>query len=249
MRGSLKGLGLLVAVLVTNSSGSAQPAASAGASPPPAPTAAAGKEDAKAAAKADAGKSGEATPTDEKEKKPSIVPGYSWTDKPAKPGKWKPRKKVDPNAPLATYPGFRMLGDGSSQVWVHVSRKVNVTAATTGGLPTFVLVGAHVSVHNNTNALVTEFFDTPLARARLKPDAAGAQLVLEMREQAAAKHRVVDGPGGTMTLFIDLPKSQKSYALRDDIEFGARPRTGRVLMPAPAGKTNAKSSPKRGPSP
>lgn len=177
---------------------------------------------------------------DEKEKKPTITPGYSWTDKPAKGGKWRPKKKIDPNAPIAMFPGFRMLGDGSSQLWVHVTKKVNVSAAATS----FALVGAQVNVRNNTNALVTEFFDTPLARARLKPDASGAQLVLELRENVAVKHRIVDGPGGSMVLYVDLPKAQKSYAARDDFAPDARRSraTGKVLP----GK-GTKAAPKRGP--
>jgi hypothetical protein len=190
-------------------------------------------------AKADPGKASDAA-ADEKEKKPSLTPGYSWTDKPAKPGKWRPKKKIDPNAPIATFPGFRMLGDGSSQVWVQVTRKVNVTATATS----FVLVGAQVNVRNNTNALVTEFFDTPLARAKLKPDPAGAQLVLELRESVAAKHRIVDGPGGSMMLYIDLPKAQKTYSLHDDFQPDSRKSrsTGKVLP------GTGKSARKRGPS-
>ncbi|MCC6666127.1 MAG: hypothetical protein IT375_20395 [Polyangiaceae bacterium] len=212
------------------------------------PAKASEKTEPKAAAKAGDAKGGDAKGGDAKggdakapEKPAGPTPGYTWSDKPAKGGKWKPKKKLDPNAPIATFPGFRMLGDGSSQLWVHVSKKVAVTAAATS----FVLVGAQVAVRNNTNALVTEYFDTPLARAKLKPDAAGAQLVLEMRESAAAKHRVVDGPGGSMVLYIDLPKSQKSYSGRDDFDPDARSHraTGKVLP----GKSGA-AAPKRGPS-
>ena len=185
------------------------------------------------------------------EKKPSSTGGYSWSDKPTALAKgqrrWKPKKKIDPNTPIATYPGFRMLADGSSQVWVLVTRKVSVTAATSSGVPTFVLVGAYVSTRNNTNALVTTWFETPLARARLHNDAAGAQLVLELREQVPVKHRVVEGKDGSMTVYVDLPKPSKSYGDTLELEPGVRrAKTGSVL---PSKQSGAKSGSKRGPSP
>lgn len=215
---------------------------------PPAPAKTPSKADDKAEAAKDAG--GDAKAEDEKDKKPTLTPGYSWSDKPAKKGKWRPRKQVkfDPNTPIATYPGFRMLADGSSQVWVQVTRKVSVTAPNTSGMPTFVLAGAQVAVHNNTNALVTEYFDTPLARAKLKADAGGAQLVLELRENVAVKQRIVDGPRGSMVLYIDLPKAQKSYSERSDFVPEARvSRTGKTLPPK-GGRSGRTRSSKRGPS-
>lgn len=215
----------------------------ASAQPKPAePPAAAEKPAEKAAEKApEAGKGDKpAAAAEEKEKKPTITPGYSWSDKPAKPGKWRPKKKLDPNAPIATFPGFRMNADGSSQVWVHVTKKVNVTGSGTA----FALVGAQVNVRNNTNALVTEYFDTPLARAKLKADASGAQFVLELREAVTVKHRVVDGPGGSMMLYVDLPKAQKSYSVRDDFEQDPRRarRGGKVL---PGSRGSKKYGPKQ----
>jgi hypothetical protein len=52
----------------------------------------------------------------EEPKKPSTTPGYSWTDKPQKRWVRKKKKKLDPNAPIATYPSFRMLKDGRNEV-------------------------------------------------------------------------------------------------------------------------------------
>jgi hypothetical protein len=205
-----------------------------------------GKTDARKSAsdKGEAGKGGEGGKAEDK--KPSVTGGYSWSDKPAK-GKshhtYK-KKKLDPNAPIATYPGFRMLPDGSSQVWVRVNRKVSVTSAATSGLPTFVLMGAVVPTHNNTNPLVTTWFETPLARARLKNDAAGAQLTLELREQVSVKHRVVDGPGGSMLLYVDLPKPSKSYGDTWENERTVRPsKTNSAVLPAKGSKGGSKSGP------
>ncbi|MBX3127131.1 MAG: hypothetical protein KF718_10460 [Polyangiaceae bacterium] len=152
---------------------------------------------------------------------PTSTGGYSWSNKPT--GKRRaPRHKVDPNAAIATFPGFMMLPDGSSQVWVYLSKKVTVSVSQAPGRVTYLLAGADVAVRNNTNALVTEYFDTPLSRARLVRDKAGAQLVLELREGGAPQHVVEDGPGGTVRLRIRLPKAARSYAWDE-----ARPRPTR----------------------
>lgn len=178
----------------------------------------------------------------EEPKKPTTTPGYSWTDKPAK--RWaKKRKKVDPNAPLATYPGFRMLKDGRSEVWVQISKKVSITPSVAAGHATFVLAGVDVGIRNNTNPLVTEYFDTPLARARLKRMDGGAQLVLELREAVSPTHRVVDGPAGTMILYVDLPKAQREYSVNDEPFDRARGRRTNSTLPRKGTK------PSRGPTP
>lgn len=202
--------------------------------------------------KADSGdkSDGKDAAKDKKEEKRGAVGGYTWSDKPAaaahRTRRHHKRIKIDPNAPIAMYPGFRMLADGSSQVWVYVSRKVNITAGGSAAQPTFVLNGAQIAIRNNTNALITEYFDTPLARAQLKRDAAGAQLVLTLREPASVKHRIVDGPGGTTILYVDLPKAQKSYAL-DDFDS----RTSRHGKVSASGSTlpSKTSSSKHGPNP
>lgn len=174
-------------------------------------------------------------------KKPTTTPGYSWTDKPQK-GRWVKRKKIDPNTPLATYPGFRMLKDGRSEVWVQISKKVTVTPSVAAGHATFVLSGVDVGIHNNTNPLVTEYFDTPLARARLKRDGNGAQLVLELREAVSPTHRIVDGPRGTMILYVDLPKAQRSYSVTEDSFDRSRGRRTKTTLPAKGARS-------RGPTP
>jgi hypothetical protein len=177
----------------------------------------------------------------EEPKKPTTTPGYSWTDKPVK--RWVKKKKVNPNAPLATYPGFRMLKDGRSEVWVQISKKVSITPSVAAGHATFVLAGVDVGIHNNTNPLVTEYFDTPLARARLKRMDGGAQLVLELREAVSPTHRIVDGPAGTMILYVDLPKAQRDYSANDEPFDRARGRRSNATLPRKGGKAS------RGPTP
>jgi hypothetical protein len=151
------------------------------------------------------------------------VGGYSWTDKPAK-GKRRAKKsgrvKFDPNAPLATYPGFRMLPDGSSQIFVSISKKVDVKVRKARGRVTYILPHVNVGVRNNTNPLVTLHFNTPMSQARLLPDKQGALLIVELREQAELAHKIVNGPRGTMVLQVSLPRARRTYA-GAAIEMGA----------------------------
>ena len=149
------------------------------------------------------------------EKKPGgPVGGYSWSDKPKK--RWVRRatpKKLDPNAPLATYPGFRMLPGGKSAVWLYINKKVPVDVRRAAGRVVYVLPGVQVGTVNNTRPLLTHFFETPLARAQLRPEKGGAELVLELRENVQPTHRVVDGPRGTMILQVELPRATRSHTM------------------------------------
>jgi hypothetical protein len=197
-----------LAVLATNGASRAQAPAPPAATPPAeAPAPPAGAPGPGAAPSTEGGEA--------KKPAPSVTGGYSWSDKPAPQRKRRAaRIKLDPNAPLATYPGFRMAPDGTSRVWLRVTRSADVQVRRAAGQVTYVLGGVHVGVRNNTNALVTTHFDTPLARARLVRDRAGALLVLELREAAEPSHKVSTGPHGTMSLEITIPRAQRTYADR-----------------------------------
>ena len=218
----------------------AQTAGSAARAPAAAPPPAA----AAPAASAPAGAAPPAGTSEAKKGPPPQTGGYSWTDKPRAQKKRVVRIKRDPNAPLASSPAFRMAADGSSKVWVSVTRPVDVQVRRAAGHVTFVLPGVQVGVRNNTNPLVTTHFDTPLERARLLADRAGALLVLDLRETAEPVHKVSKGPYGTMVLEIVLPKAQRRYA--DRVVPPMEPRSTRA---APAAATPGGSSSPRGPSP
>lgn len=186
-------------------------------------------------ARASAAPSGSAAPR----KGPSVTGGYSWSDKPRK-GRhhwrraWHPRRHFDPNAPIATFPGFRMLPGGKSEVWVNLSKSVNVQVRRAPGRVVYVLGGAEVTIRNNTHPLVTTYFDTPLARARLVPQKDGAELVLELREKVKPSYRVAVGPGGTSVLEVTLPRPAHNLVPRDRSEPEMRLRVRSGAAPAEA---------------
>ncbi len=175
----------------------------AGSGPPAKPPARSGAEPAGSAAPGKA-------KAPEKPKTP--MGGYSWSDKHHhRRHHRRVRWHFDPNAPIAMFPGFRMLPGGKSLVWVSVSRSVPVEVHDAAGRVTYLLTGAHVGIRNNTNALVTTYFDTPLSRARLVPSKKGTQLVLQLREKVAPSYKVTKGPGGTMVLEVTLPAPSKTF--------------------------------------
>jgi len=165
-----------------------------------------------------------ATTQGQQEESGGTVGGYSWGSTPkgttgAKTVRRRaPRIKThyDRDTPIATYPGFQVLPDGTSLVWVTVSRNVPVRVERAGGRATYLLDGAHVQIWNNTNPLVTTHFRTPVASARLRPGEAGARLVVELREDVEPTYQVVSGPRGTMLLQIRVPPSSPSNPPSDE---------------------------------
>ncbi len=163
--------------------------------------------------------------------------GYSWTEKPArrKAAATKRKRRVAAKGPLATYPGFRVLPNGVSELVLRVSKKVDVRMQKSNGRVAFVLPSVQVGVRNNTNPLITTHFETPLARARLVEHEDGAELVLELREVVVPKFSISEAPGGAMALLITLPRPSRTYSEQPASRTGSG-----ALLPgdvAPRGNT------------
>lgn len=176
--------------------------------------------------------------------------GYSWSNKHhhRRHHHRRARLHFDPNAPIAMFPGFRMLPDGRSLVWVTVNKKVPVEAHSAAGRVTYLLSGAQVSIRNNTNALVTTYFDTPLSRARLVPGKQGTQLVLSLREKVQPSYKVVAGPRGSMVLQVTLPAPSKDFrppsAAPVRGKTRTRPRSLIRIPPAPGAGSSGRAGPR-----
>src|SRR6266545_1079784 len=113
--------------------------------------------------------------------------------------------KPRPDAAVATFPGFRLLSEGRTRVYVELSKPVSVEEHRAAGTLTYTLRGAQVLVRNNKNALITTHFSTPVARARLVPAGSDLNLVIELRKSVSATHQVVAGDNGSARLEIDFP--------------------------------------------
>lgn len=110
------------------------------------------------------------------------------------------------SGPVATLPGFEMLAEGGSRLFVELTQQVPVEERRARGTITYVLHGAHVAVHNNTNPLVTVHFNTPVASARLVPAGHDLLFVVSLRANATPTWKVNPGKEGSSVLTVDFPK-------------------------------------------
>ncbi len=178
----------MVSLVLASSVAFAQGAAPAGSAPAPAPAG-----------------SGEA-PAEEAPKKPTTpAAGYAFSDKPAPQRRARTLKKHKAG-PIATFPGFEQLPDGGSRVFVTLSSQVPVEERKAQGSVTYVLKGAHVQLHNNTNALVTVHFNTPVSRAKLVPSGNDLLLVIDLRAAAQPTWKMNEAQDKTAMLQVDFPK-------------------------------------------
>ncbi len=108
--------------------------------------------------------------------------------------------------PVATLPGFEMLPDGGSRLFVEISRAVNVEERRTERVLTYILKGARVVYRNNENSLVTVHFNTPVTRARLLPSGRDLLFSVDLRADASPSWKMINESDGTATLQIVFPK-------------------------------------------
>ena len=108
-------------------------------------------------------------------------------------------------ASIATFPGFRLLPDGKTQLYVELSRPCSVNEKRQGGTLVYVLRGARVVARNNKNALITTHFPTPMDRARLRSAGDDLEVVIDLRADVTAAYEVVPSDGGTARLQVTFP--------------------------------------------
>ena len=170
-----------------------------------APSASAG--DAPGAPPPAAAASVEATGTDSASPRP-VVPatGYGWSSPTpeARPARLRPRPKGGVSG--AVMPGFETEADGSTRLFVELSKPVNYETKKARGSVTYVLKGAYVERTNNLNALETVHFNTPVLRARLVAHGADLWFVVELRADVPPDATMDTRKDGTAVLHLDFPK-------------------------------------------
>jgi hypothetical protein len=111
-------------------------------------------------------------------------------------------------AAAGAVPGFETLADGSSRLFVELTKPVAYETKTAKGTVTYVLKGARVSRRNNTNALVTVHFNTPVTSARLVPHGHDLWFVVALRAPVQPSVSMDAGKDGGAVMHIELPKGQ-----------------------------------------
>jgi hypothetical protein len=140
-----------------------------------------------------------------------VVPatGFGWSTKPRKPGSGRtrtPMARAKSQSPDVLLPGFETLADGSTRLFVLMSRPVQVETKPARGTLTYVLKGAHVDKRNNYNPLVTVHFNTPVTSARLVPHGSDLWFVVDLRASTTPAVTMDAAKDGGAMLRIEFPK-------------------------------------------
>jgi hypothetical protein len=138
----------------------------------------------------------------------SVVPatGYGWSTTPATPKRHiRAVGAAGRQTPDAIMPGFEMLADGSSQLYVELTKPVQYDTKATKGAIVYVLKGAHVDKRNNFNPLVTVHFNTPVTSARLVPHGKDLWFVVDLRANVQPTVTMDAAKDGGAILRIGFP--------------------------------------------
>jgi hypothetical protein len=118
-----------------------------------------------------------------------------------------PHGSGDTRAGVVT-PGFETLADGSTRLFVELSKPVAYETRAARGSITYVLKGARVDRRNNYNPLVTVHFNTPVTSARLVQHGHDLWFVVELRAPVEPPVAMDAAKDGSAMMRIELPKGQ-----------------------------------------
>jgi hypothetical protein len=131
-------------------------------------------------------------------------------------------------------PGFETLGDGSTRLFVDLSKPVSYETKTSKGTVTYVLKGARVARRNSYNPLVTVHFNTPVTNARLVPHGRDLWFVIQLRAKVDLSVTMDAGKDGSAVMRIDLPKG--SYLPAPASDSSGTPSTSGPPSTQPPGR-------------
>ena len=162
----------------------------------------------------------------------------------------KKQRKVE--GPMAMWPAFRMLPGGASAIVVQLSNKVQPQFIKGPATLTYVLPGFHVPVHNNTHPLMTQYFKTPVADARLTETKTDARLTISLRAVVEPKVHLIENDGGkSFELQVEFPagdykpETHEMQGPRREVSHDAEPGSA----PAHAKRSKASRTPLGPPAP
>lgn len=102
-------------------------------------------------------------------------------------------------------PGFETMPDGSTRLFVELSKPAAFDTKLARGSVTYVLKEARVERRNNQNPLVTVHFNTPVTSARLVPHGHDLWFVVDLRANVAGS-AVMESTTQGGTLRVTFPK-------------------------------------------
>lgn len=110
------------------------------------------------------------------------------------------------DAPVVTWPGFQVLADGSTRVFVQTSIEVKPELKRDGESRWLVLLpGVSLPNGNARLPLDTQYFNTPVKTTRIKPHGKqGVAVILELRTKSVPKVRTERAPNGYFFTYIEF---------------------------------------------
>jgi hypothetical protein len=175
-----------------------------------------------------------------------VVPatGYGWTT-PKRQTDRRPATRAARrgDGPDALMPGFETLADGSTRLFVELSKPATYETRVGRGTITYVLKDVHVERRNNYNPLVTVHFNTPVTSARLVPHGRDLLFVIDLRANVQPTVALDASKDGGSMIRIEFPKGDYLPASAA-AGSSAQPGTAPASSSAPVAAT-----PPSGPSP
>lgn len=104
-----------------------------------------------------------------------------------------------------TWPGFQMLPDGRSRIFIQMTGLVSHQVSRTNRRVDVRLKNAKLPGSNNKRRLITRYFNTPVLETRLRARKGDVVVSLQLREAIEPVVSSETGPSGYRFLYLTFP--------------------------------------------
>ena len=114
------------------------------------------------------------------------------------------------SAALVTWPGFQLLANGGSRVFIQTSVAVSPSLKREGSHLVVTLPGVSLPPGNVRRPLDTSFFNTPVKSVRVKAHKGGASVEVELRGSVSVSPELKSekAANGYFFVYLDFPAGQ-----------------------------------------
>lgn len=142
-----------------------------------------------------------------------------------------------------TWPGFQLLPDGRSRIFIQMTGLVSHEVSRNGRRLDVRLKNAKLPGSNNKRRLITRYFNTPVLETRLRARKGDVVASLQLREPIEPVLSSETAASGYRFLYITFPAGK--YVANAQTPPPAPTATkGATSAPAQASQTKPKSTPK-----
>lgn len=105
---------------------------------------------------------------------------------------------------MLSWPGFQMMPDGSSRVFLQMSEAVPHAVTREGNTLVVTLKGAKILHRNHGRPLLTQFFNTPVTRVKVKRVRRALRVEISLRADVTPQVRAVTGADGLHYVYVEF---------------------------------------------